>query len=332
MAASMRAARLHEPGQPLRIDTVEIPEPRPRDVLVQVKACGIIPNMNAIFSGAAVESPAAAPRQRRARCCRRHREGRERGHRRGRGRPRLRQSVAVLRHVRVLPCGRADVVQRGRLPGLFRLFPSLDPPAHGLSVRRLLRVHHCVAAAARASAAAGDVRAGRALRLSRDVVRGVASAHGSAAAVGLRSTASPARSESAPHCSPWALGATRILGFGRNRDVLAQLKALAPDRIEVLALGDAPIADWMRRHTDSSAWTCSSTAPARSAAAATHRGSACCAEARRNRRQYRRVDGAAGDPADPFHDHSPAIPRFELVHDRRGPADGRDGEALACSI
>src|SRR5262249_62340185 len=51
MAASMRSARLHEPGQPLRIDTVEIPEPRPRDVLVHVKACGIIPNMNAIFSG-----------------------------------------------------------------------------------------------------------------------------------------------------------------------------------------------------------------------------------------------------------------------------------------
>jgi len=51
MAASMHSARLHEPGQPLRIDTVEIPEPRPRDVLVRVKACGIIPNMNAIFSG-----------------------------------------------------------------------------------------------------------------------------------------------------------------------------------------------------------------------------------------------------------------------------------------
>ena len=46
------------------------------------------------------------------------------------------------------------------------------------------------------------------------------------------------------------LGATRILGFGRNREVLAQLKALAPDRIEVLALGDAPIAEWMRQHTD----------------------------------------------------------------------------------
>ena len=46
------------------------------------------------------------------------------------------------------------------------------------------------------------------------------------------------------------MGAARILGLGRNRDVLAQLKALAPDRIEVLALGDAPIADWIRQHSD----------------------------------------------------------------------------------
>src|SRR5262249_9962397 len=46
------------------------------------------------------------------------------------------------------------------------------------------------------------------------------------------------------------LGATRILGLGRNREVLAHVKALAPERIDVLALGDAPIADWVRRHTD----------------------------------------------------------------------------------
>src|SRR5689334_11520558 len=51
MAATMRAARLHEPGKPLRIDTIERPKLRPDDVLVQVKSCGIIPNMNAIFSG-----------------------------------------------------------------------------------------------------------------------------------------------------------------------------------------------------------------------------------------------------------------------------------------
>src|SRR5262249_23291214 len=46
------------------------------------------------------------------------------------------------------------------------------------------------------------------------------------------------------------MGATRILGSGRNRDVLARLKALSPDRIEVLVLGDASIAEWVRQHTD----------------------------------------------------------------------------------
>jgi alcohol dehydrogenase len=51
MATLMRAARLHEPGKPLRIDSVPRPKPRPDDVLVQVKSCGVIPNMNAIFSG-----------------------------------------------------------------------------------------------------------------------------------------------------------------------------------------------------------------------------------------------------------------------------------------
>jgi alcohol dehydrogenase len=46
------------------------------------------------------------------------------------------------------------------------------------------------------------------------------------------------------------MGATRILGLGRNREVLAQVKALAPARIDTLALGDQPIADWLRQRTD----------------------------------------------------------------------------------
>ena len=47
----MRAARLHEAGRPLRVDSIERPKPRAEDVLVQVKSCGVIPNMNVIFSG-----------------------------------------------------------------------------------------------------------------------------------------------------------------------------------------------------------------------------------------------------------------------------------------
>jgi alcohol dehydrogenase len=46
------------------------------------------------------------------------------------------------------------------------------------------------------------------------------------------------------------MGATRILGFGRNRDVMIRLKDLAPQRIDTLALGDEPIAEWLRERTD----------------------------------------------------------------------------------
>ena len=47
-----------------------------------------------------------------------------------------------------------------------------------------------------------------------------------------------------------AMGVTRILGWGRNRDVLAQLRTLAPSRIDTLALGDEPLKDWVRARTD----------------------------------------------------------------------------------
>jgi D-arabinose 1-dehydrogenase-like Zn-dependent alcohol dehydrogenase len=42
---TMVAARLHKYGEPMRLDRIPIPEPRPTDVLVEVKACGIVPNL-----------------------------------------------------------------------------------------------------------------------------------------------------------------------------------------------------------------------------------------------------------------------------------------------
>ncbi|MBI3988585.1 MAG: zinc-binding dehydrogenase [candidate division NC10 bacterium] len=46
-----------------------------------------------------------------------------------------------------------------------------------------------------------------------------------------------------------AMGVTRIFGVARNRERLDQLKALAPGRIETLALGDQSIAEWVREKT-----------------------------------------------------------------------------------
>ena len=51
MKKTMRAARLVTPGEPFVVSEIPVPEVRPGDVLVNVKACGVVPNMNAVVSG-----------------------------------------------------------------------------------------------------------------------------------------------------------------------------------------------------------------------------------------------------------------------------------------
>jgi alcohol dehydrogenase len=48
--ATMIAARLHAFGQPMVLDPIDVPEPRPTDVLVEVKACGVVPNLARVVS------------------------------------------------------------------------------------------------------------------------------------------------------------------------------------------------------------------------------------------------------------------------------------------
>lgn len=48
--SQMNAARLHTIGAPLQIDRIPVPEPRPGDVLIQVKFCGVVPNMRRVMS------------------------------------------------------------------------------------------------------------------------------------------------------------------------------------------------------------------------------------------------------------------------------------------
>ena len=45
MGNTMKAARLHSIGELMRIDEIPVPTPGSTDVLVQVKACGMVPNM-----------------------------------------------------------------------------------------------------------------------------------------------------------------------------------------------------------------------------------------------------------------------------------------------
>ena len=43
MSKTMRAARLHEPGTPFRIDEIPVPEVGPGDALIAVRGCGVCP-------------------------------------------------------------------------------------------------------------------------------------------------------------------------------------------------------------------------------------------------------------------------------------------------
>lgn len=40
MSKMMRAARLHSIGEPFQVDTISVPDVRPTDVLIEVKAAG----------------------------------------------------------------------------------------------------------------------------------------------------------------------------------------------------------------------------------------------------------------------------------------------------
>lgn len=48
-AQTMRAARYHEIGRPFTVDVVERPTPGADDVLIEVKACGLIPNFQYVL-------------------------------------------------------------------------------------------------------------------------------------------------------------------------------------------------------------------------------------------------------------------------------------------
>ena len=321
MAASMRAARLHEPGQPLRIDTVEIPEPRSRDVLVQVKASGVIPNMNAIFSGrlwnhlpplpASVGLDAAGVVVK---------VGSEV------------TDVAVGDRVYVNPwlsCGMCSYCRAGEpmlceaaaFQGYFGFFPHsirqlMAYPFGGFSEymtaspQRLVLLPQQVTfdQAARFGYLGTSFAA---LRLGQVGGGSWIAINGITGTLGVGAT-----------LLALGMGATRILGVGRNRDVLARLKALAPDRIEVLTLGDASIAEWGATAHRSTGRGRARRLLRPQRCGCQHGGGTRCAEARCRRRQYRRFDGAARNPTNPLHDRSPAISGFELVHDGGGPADG----------
>lgn len=238
--SSMMAARLHAIGEPLRIDEIPVPDVRPADVLVEVKACGVVPNLRRVISNffgtkapdrkrfpplpaifgldptgvvAAVGEQVTAikPGQRvyvnPARSCGSCRMCRT-------GRPMECQSFTFQGYF-------------GRSPGIMKAYPYgglsqfLTAPATALitlpdsmtfeQAARLGYLGTAYSGMKKIGVGPGDTM----------LINGISGTLGLCAAIlGL------------------AMGVTKILGTGRNQELLDRVKALAPNRIFVYAMKD----------------------------------------------------------------------------------------------
>jgi len=251
--AMMRAARLHAIGEPMSIDRIERPTPRPTDVLVRVKACGIVPNMANVINN----WPTWYPHQPLARfpaIFGLDPAGvvEEVGEAVIGTRPGDRVYVSPLRSCgSCYPC-RAGHHSRCRyftLNGYFststdgqRIFDLY--PYGGFSEfmtapqQALVKLPHNVTFEQAARFGYIGTSYG-ALRLADAGPGTVAFIDGITGTLGVAST-----------MLSLTMGVAKILGTGRNEELLQRVKALAPDRIDVLKLGDKPSGEWAKALTD----------------------------------------------------------------------------------
>ena len=191
----------------MRIDIVERPVARATDVVVEVKACGMVPNLGNVLAnwpswcphlplpklpatfgldpaGVVAEVGEQVDRHRARR-------------------PGLCQPGPLLRRLPGLPLGRADALQPFHLQRLFRVPAELAAALRHVSAWRLLRVHGRAAIRDRQAARQHVVPRGGAARLSRH--RLFRAEEGGAARRQVHADQrhlGNARAR-APRCSPW---------------------------------------------------------------------------------------------------------------------------------
>jgi threonine dehydrogenase-like Zn-dependent dehydrogenase len=250
---SMKAARLHHVGTDFTIDEIERPAPRPTDVLIKVKACGIIPNMKNVIAHYAEWFPyLPLPPLPAIYGLDASGEVTEVGsHVHG---------IAPGDRVYVNPgvsCGGCHACRRGepincdaytflgyfgfgeRSKQVFEDYPYggfgeyMTAPASAIvklpdSVSWEAGARFGYLGTAYSALRKAGTRAGQSVIIS-----------GATGTLGLGAV-----------LLALAMGATKIFGIARNRDLLERVRAIDPDRVHVLSAGDEPIGDWVRRHTD----------------------------------------------------------------------------------
>ena len=253
MSGTMRAARMHEIGAPMTIDTIPVPKLGSNDVLVQVKACGMVPNLGNVLAKWTTWFP-HLPLPKLPAIFGLDPAGviTEVGEHVLSVRPGDRVYVNPLRS-----CGGCTMCQRGEpsrcsyftFNGYFGFGPDsqkiYDIYPYGGFCEYMSAPQYAVVKlpdnvtfeqAARfgyLGTSYGAMKKANAQPGQTMLVDGISGTLGlGAALLGL------------------AMGMTKILGTGRNKELLERVKALAPNRIHVHALGDGTTHEWAKSLTD----------------------------------------------------------------------------------
>lgn len=249
--SEMLAARLHKIGDPMKLERVPTPEPRPTDVVVQVTACNIVPNLKNVLAIYAEWFPYLPLPQLPAIF--------------GLDTAGVVSQVGdLVTNVKVgdrvyinpgISCGGCRACKRGEAPncatytfmGYFsfgkdgqQLFDAY--PYGGLGEYMTAPQENCIKLPDTVSFEQG-ARFGylgtaySALKKAQVGPGKTVLIDGASGTLGIGGV-----------LNALAMGATKIFGTGRNAELLQDVKALAPDRIEVHAVGDGSLKDFVLGH------------------------------------------------------------------------------------
>lgn len=248
----MKAARVHAPGGAFQVDAIDRPSPRPTDVVVAVKAAGVVPNLRNVMNNYGDRAYLTVPEL-----------------------PAIYglDAAGVVETVGEMVTGIAPgervYINPGRSCGSCHACRSSDAinctaytfqgyfgfgPASKQVYRNYPYGGFCEYATAPAD---GLVKLPDAVSFEQAARFGYLGT----AYSGLRKAGvGPAKTVLINGASGTlglgavilarAMGATRILGVARNRDLLERVRSIDPGRIFVLASGDEPVGEWARRLTD----------------------------------------------------------------------------------
>lgn len=249
---TMAAARLHGSGEPFKVDHVNIPEPTGSDVLVRVRACGIVPNLKNVLAAADFLPELAFPEYPAIY-----------------GLDPAGEIAAVGPDVFDLSAGQRVYVNPGRSCGSCVSCRGSRPQEcisyglggyHGFTpeAQRLFTrypwggfAEYMIAPASSLVVLPDEVTFEQAARFGY-----LGTAYGALTRGGVNQTTSVLINGATGTLGvgavllALAMGAPKILAVARNQELLKAVRALAPHRIETHSNNDGPCTEWARAQTD----------------------------------------------------------------------------------